>query len=83
MDDEYEHLCLVRGTAEMSWMASAASVRRCSLPKDHEGQHIAYIEHNVTGRGANVYWLGPWEDGRPYETELTDRLQAEWGNRDA
>lgn len=81
VDTDSEGLCLVRGKANNGWMS--VSNRRCSLPKGHpaDTQHIAYVAHNVTGNGADVYWLGPWEDDRPYQGELTDRLQREWHER--
>lgn len=36
----------------------------CSLPKGHEGQHKAFMEHDVQGELA---WLGPWVDGSYYD----------------
>lgn len=74
-------LCLVAGD-DFGGGWNSMSHRKCSLPVGHEGQHIAYVAHQVTGNGADVYYLGPWSDGRPYKGALTDRLQEEWFNRD-
>jgi len=70
--------CLVESTARYAFMARG---RYCSLPKGHEGQHIAYSRHQVTGHGADVIWLGPWVDDRAWQGAETDRLQSEWENR--
>lgn len=50
----------------------------CSLPPGHDGPHRAYVDHKVTGKGADVTWLGPWKDGTDWEGDEADRLEAEW-----
>lgn len=56
--------------------------RVCSLERGHEGIHVAYWGHNVTGNGADVCWLGPWADGRPYSNDPEfERLLDEWEHR--
>jgi hypothetical protein len=67
--------CMVESYSEHGWMSGG---RYCSLDTGHEGPHIAYSEHHVTGDGRDVIWLGPWEDGRPWECAETDRLWEEW-----
>jgi hypothetical protein len=71
-------LCMVENDAIYSFMAGG---RYCSLPEGHDGPHIAYSRHNVTGNGADVIWLGPWADSREYRGEQADRLQDEWERR--
>jgi hypothetical protein len=73
-----DDLCLVESDAYYAFMAGG---RFCSLPKGHEGPHVAYVNHHVTGNGRDVYWLGPWKDGREYEGPQADRLAEEWSHR--
>lgn len=77
-----EKVCGEESTAQYAYMAGG---RYCSLPPEHVNDpgssHIAYHKHQVTGNGIDVIWLGPWEDGRPYQGPESERLQAEWNNR--
>ena len=61
-----------------NWMAGR---KHCSLQKGHEGQHLAFWYNEVTLDGRDVTWLGPWEDGRDYDTALTEALQEAWERR--
>lgn len=53
----------------------------CSLDEGHDGPHRAYWNHEVTGNGRDVCWLGPWIDETPWEDEESERLYEEWINR--
>jgi hypothetical protein len=67
---DWSHLCRMSMMAGDATRANAlplpGSRHRCSLPKNHEGAHVAYVAHRVTGRREDVIWFGPWMDGRDY-----------------
>lgn len=75
-------VCGVESTAEQSFMAGG---RYCSLDPDHvsdpDSPHLSYEMHHVTGHGRDVVWLGPWADGRAWQGEQAQRLQAQWLDR--
>jgi hypothetical protein len=44
--------------------AEGARIHKCSLEPGHEGAHRSHRFHDPN---ADVVWVGPWEDGSPYE----------------
>lgn len=59
---EQDELCGVMSASKYSFMRTWF----CSLRPNHAGPHLAYPNHKEPASMAEVCWLGPWEDGRPY-----------------
>jgi hypothetical protein len=70
--------CGVKQKTYQSWMDRG---RVCSLEPGHDGPHRGYWNHEIT-TGANLCWLGPWEDDSEWQTGDYEQLYAEWLARD-